>query len=133
MSFAVRSIDHIVITCADVEATARWYVRVLGMTRETYGAGRTALTFGRHKINLRPLDAGPAWETAATPTAGSADVCFVVDATPDEVGEHLRTVGVAIHEGPITRSGALGPITSHYCLDPDGNLIELAVYESGPA
>jgi len=24
--------------------------------------------------------------------------------------------------------GALGPMTSHYCRDPDGNLVEVASY-----
>ncbi|MBB5918156.1 hypothetical protein BJY24_007068 [Nocardia transvalensis] len=33
-----------------------------------------------------------------------------------------------ITEGPVTKHGALGDMTSHYCRDLDGNLIELAVY-----
>jgi hypothetical protein len=28
----------------------------------------------------------------------------------------------------VTKIGALGPMTSHYCRDIDGNLIEIAVY-----
>ncbi|SKW36430.1 glyoxalase/bleomycin resistance protein/dioxygenase [Mycobacteroides abscessus subsp. massiliense] len=28
----------------------------------------------------------------------------------------------------MTKIGALGAMTSHYCRDPDGNLIEIAVY-----
>lgn len=54
----VDRFDHIVLNCRDVEVSARWYERVLGMTRETFGAtGRTALRFGDQKINLRPLGA----------------------------------------------------------------------------
>jgi catechol 2,3-dioxygenase-like lactoylglutathione lyase family enzyme len=29
-------------------------------------------------------------------------------------------------EGPVARSGAIGPLRSIYLRDPDGNLIELA-------
>ncbi len=29
-----------------------------------------------------------------------------------------------------TRTGALGPISSVYCRDPDGNLVEIASYLS---
>jgi catechol 2,3-dioxygenase-like lactoylglutathione lyase family enzyme len=36
--------------------------------------------------------------------------------------------GVAILEGPVERTGALGSITSVYVRDPDDNLIELSTY-----
>ena len=32
--------------------------------------------------------------------------------------------------GPVAKAGALGPITSVYCRDPDGNLIEISTYGS---
>ncbi|HET9024772.1 MAG TPA: VOC family protein, partial [Burkholderiaceae bacterium] len=35
---------------------------------------------------------------------------------------------VPVLEGPVTRTGALGPITSVYFLDPDRNLIEVSTY-----
>ncbi len=41
---------------------------------------------------------------------------------------HLRNCGVAVELGPVAKSGALGPITSVYCRDPDGNLIEISSY-----
>ena len=54
MTFAVDRIDHVVLNCRDVEQTADWYVRVLGMRREVFGDGRVALVFGNQKINVRP-------------------------------------------------------------------------------
>ncbi|MBV9655554.1 MAG: VOC family protein, partial [Acetobacteraceae bacterium] len=30
--------------------------------------------------------------------------------------------------GPVERLGALGPMHSVYCRDPEGNLIEIATY-----
>jgi catechol 2,3-dioxygenase-like lactoylglutathione lyase family enzyme len=35
---------------------------------------------------------------------------------------------VKVEQGPVAKDGALGPITSVYCRDPDGNLIEIATY-----
>ncbi len=40
----------------------------------------------------------------------------------------LAAEGIAIVEGPVERSGALGPITSIYFNDPDGHLIEVSSY-----
>ncbi len=132
MGFAVERFDHIVINCRDVEATAAWYERVLGMQHETFGAAnRTALRFGEQKINLRPVGAlidDPDWVTGTVEAAGSEDLCFVTRATPEEVRAHLVDCGVEITSGPVTKTGALGPMTSHYCRDVDGNLIEIAVY-----
>jgi catechol 2,3-dioxygenase-like lactoylglutathione lyase family enzyme len=127
MDFTVESIDHVVVNCRDVEATADWYVRVLGMKRETFGEGRTALRFGNQKLNLRPTGAQN-WVTAAVDQPGTLDLCFIVDAHPDAIGAHLRESGVEITEGPVAKTGAVGPMTSHYCRDPDDNLIEVASY-----
>ena len=41
---------------------------------------------------------------------------------------HLQAQQVTIEEGPVPRTGALGPIESVYFRDPDGNLIEVARY-----
>ena len=43
-------LDHLVLTVRDVDRTCAFYQRVLGMEIETFGRGRTALRFGRHKI-----------------------------------------------------------------------------------
>lgn len=55
MSFTIDGIDHLVVNVSDVEASAAWYERVLGMTRQdTPGTPvRTSIDFGRQKINLR--------------------------------------------------------------------------------
>jgi catechol 2,3-dioxygenase-like lactoylglutathione lyase family enzyme len=127
MAFSVNRIDHVVLNTGDVDSIIDWYVRVLGMEREVFGGGRVALRFGNQKINVRPTGA-PNWKTGAVDAPGSLDLCFIAEMTPDEVGAHLRSCGVTITEGPVTKTGALGPMTSHYCRDPDGNLIEVASY-----
>ena len=72
----VEAIDHIVINVRDVEVSAAWYQRVLGMTREQFArevqAPRTALKFGAQKINLRAVSARQHdWFTAAVASPGT--------------------------------------------------------------
>ncbi len=130
MRFTVDRLDHLVLAVRDIEIACSWYQRVLGMTHEEYGQNsRSALSFGGQKINLRPADADPkGWATSHRVNPGSADLCFVTAVGAQQVVAHLHACGVAIERGPVARLGALGPMTSVYCRDPDGNLIEVATY-----
>jgi len=127
MSFAIERIDHVVLNCHDVDAVADWYVRVLGMRLEVFSGDRLALRFGDQKLNLRPTGA-PNWPTGAADAPGSLDLCFITTASPDDVAEQLRVAGVTVTDGPVPKTGALGPMTSYYCRDPEGNLVEIASY-----
>jgi catechol 2,3-dioxygenase-like lactoylglutathione lyase family enzyme len=130
MPFVLDRIDHVVLNCRDLETTASWYQRVLGVHREEFAPDRRiALKFGSQKINLRPSGA-PNWPTGALDAPGSLDPCFITESAPEEVLDHLRACGVAVNEGPVQRTGALGTMTSIYCRDPDGNLVEIAQYGS---
>ena len=123
----VDRIDHLVLTVASIEATVEFYTRVLGMGVVTFGAGRTALTFGASKINLH--EAGHGFEPKALrPTPGSADICLIVDDGIADVIAQLAVAGVPVEAGPVERTGATGPIVSCYLRDPDHNLIELSNY-----
>jgi catechol 2,3-dioxygenase-like lactoylglutathione lyase family enzyme len=134
MTLTVQALDHLVVVVSDVEASAQWYERVLGMTREDFSPSprerpRTAMKFGRQKINLRPVSASKEeWFTGDHAAAGSDDLCFLTESTPDQVVQHLRSQGVAIETGPGPRQGARGTLMSVYCRDPDGSLIEIASY-----
>jgi catechol 2,3-dioxygenase-like lactoylglutathione lyase family enzyme len=121
----IDRLDHLVLTVDDVDRTIAFYAGVLGMTETTFGSGRKALSFGSSKINLhqRGREHEP---KALTPTPGSADLCLIVEEPLDVVVAELTAAGVAIEEGPVERTGALGPITSIYVRDPDANLIELS-------
>src|SRR5260370_10572208 len=124
----VISLDHLVLTVLNSEATCAFYAGVLGMEVVTFDEGRKALAFGSQKINLH--ERGKEFEPkAAQPTPGSADVCFLTDALLSEVIEHLNSLGVPILEGPVARTGAVGPLQSVYIRDPDANLIEVSVFE----
>jgi catechol 2,3-dioxygenase-like lactoylglutathione lyase family enzyme len=121
----IKSIDHLVLTTADLERCLAFYTRVLGMTLERYGEDRIALRFGDHKFNVHP----PGFEAsikAHTPTPGSLDLCFLADRPLDDIIAHLRQHNVPIEEGPVVRTGARFAIRSVYIRDPDLNLVEIS-------
>ena len=124
----IDRLDHLVLTVASIAETCRFYETVLEMKPVTFGAGRTALHFGRQKINLH--EAGREFEPrAARAVPGSGDLCFITTAPIAAALKHLAACGVMIEEGPVPRTGALGEMTSVYFRDPDDNLIEVAVYD----
>lgn len=124
----IDRIDHFVLTVRDIAATCAFYTTALGMTVETFGEGRTALRFGRQKINLH--EAGREFEPKADrPTPGGGDFCLITTTPLAEVVRHLESAGIAIEEMPSRRTGATGPITSIYLRDPDRNLVEVSNYD----
>ncbi|WP_299151770.1 VOC family protein [uncultured Tateyamaria sp.] len=125
----VHTLDHLVLTVRDLDATLTFYTDVLGMAHAPFtiadGSTRHALQFGRHKINLH--QAGAEFEPkAVTPTPGSADLCFRTEVPLSDWTAHLSATKTRIVEGPVMRTGATGPIRSLYIRDPDGNLIEIS-------
>lgn len=121
----IDSLDHLVLTVVDIDASCTFYQRVLGMEVITFGAGRKALAFGAQKINLH--QSGREFEPKAhKPTPGSADLCFLTTVPLARVQAHMAAQGVTVSEGPIQRTGAQGPILSVYFRDPDLNLIEVS-------
>ena len=123
----INRLDHLVLTVADIEKTCDFYRSALGMEVEIFGEGRKALRFGRQKINLH--QAGREFEPkAARPTPGSGDLCFIAESSLGDVVAYLANVGVALVEGPVARTGAIGKIISVYIRDPDENLVEISNY-----
>ncbi|HEF5155529.1 glyoxalase/bleomycin resistance protein/dioxygenase [Burkholderia multivorans] len=121
----IDRIDHLVLTCVDPERTRQFYVDVLQMRLETFGAGRIAFRFGNQKINLHVR--GAEFEPKAhLPVPGALDLCLIAAVPLDDVIAHLAHVGWPIVEGPVERTGATQRIRSVYVRDPDLNLIEIA-------
>lgn len=125
----LTALDHLVLTVRDIDTTVGFYTDALGMRAEVFhpadGSRRTALIFGRQKINLHPA-AAPFDPKAAHPGPGTADLCFLTETPLTDWQAHLAARGIPIEEGPVRRTGASGPILSLYIRDPDGNLIEIA-------
>ena len=120
------SLDHLVLTVANIDITVDFYTEVLGMELFTVD-GRKALTFGEQMIKLqqRGHEASP---KAAHPTSGSGDICFITSTPLDEVIRQLNEQKVHIEEGPVERNGAMGKMRSIYVRDPDKNLVEISNY-----
>jgi len=125
----IERLDHLVLTVADIEATVAFYESALDMRREHFGEGRVALRFGDQKLNLH--QAGREFDPKALrPTPGSADLCFIASVPLQTIQAALARANVTVEEGPVQRTGALGPIRSLYFRDPDGNLVEVCVYDN---
>ncbi|OMG70593.1 VOC family protein [Burkholderia ubonensis] len=121
----IDHLDHLVLTCVDPDATKRFYVDVLQMRLETFGAGRVAFRFGNQKINLHVR--GAEFEPKAhLPAPGALDLCFIASVPLDDVIAHLKRMNWPIAEGPVERTGATQKLRSVYVRDPDLNLIEIS-------
>ena len=121
----IDHLDHIVLTTARTGECIDFYTRVLGMKLERFGEGRIALKFGKQKINLH--EKGKEFEPKATLAApGTLDICFIAAVPLKDAIARLAACNVPIIEGPVMKTGALGPIRSVYVRDPDGNLVEVS-------
>ena len=120
------SLDHLVLTVANIDNTVDFYTEVLGMELLTVD-GRKALAFGEQMIKLqqRGHEVNP---KAAHSTPGAGDFCIITSTPLDEVIRHLSEQKVRIDEGPVERNGAMGKMRSIYVRDPDKNLVEISNY-----
>ena len=122
----VVTLDHLVLTVKDIDATCEFYATILGLEVITFGDKRKALACGSTRIHLH--EAGRELEPKAhRPAPGSADLCFLTAASLEDVAAQLHDGEVEIILGPVRRTGAAGEIMSVYFRDPDLNLIEVGV------
>ncbi|WP_215845173.1 VOC family protein [Candidatus Pantoea bituminis] len=125
----IKHLDHLVLTTRDLKACMDFYTRVLNMELIMFGEKRVAFLFGQQKINVHEY--GKEIEPKAhLPVPGSLDICLISCWSTEQIKQHFETSQVEILEGPVTRTGARGPITSFYLRDPDLNLIEISHYQS---
>ncbi|WP_052384041.1 glyoxalase/bleomycin resistance/extradiol dioxygenase family protein [Litchfieldella xinjiangensis] len=120
----LSGLDHLVVTVTDIPRAVDFYTRVLGLETRYRDAERVDLMLGDVALRLH-LDDNSVSPRAATPSAGSLDLCFRSARPLDEIQQHLEALSVPIDLGPVPRDGAQGPIESLYLRDPDGNLLEI--------
>lgn len=137
MPFAqVTSLDHIVLTVADIDATKAFYIQYLGMEDVSFRSPkdtsvvRHALKFGNQKINLHK--SGAEFEPKAHKVMpGSADLCFLTHLSVESLLVEFKQAGVEVLEDGmvVDRIGARGNLRSFYVRDPDQNLVEISNYK----
>lgn len=122
----VVALDHIVLRCADVEATLAWYRDVLGL------AGVRVDEWRRGDVPFPSVRV--AADTIIDLVPGSTvdgrldHFCLVLKGTDlDALASSGR---LDVIEGPVTRYGARGNGRSLYVRDPDGAVVELRRYDS---
>jgi catechol 2,3-dioxygenase-like lactoylglutathione lyase family enzyme len=124
----VVGFDHLVLRCADVEASLAWYRDVLGMSGVRVDEWRRGeAPFPSVRVDDSTIiDLIPA--TAAISDRNLDHLCLVVaEGVVDAVAASDRFTVV---DGPAHRYGARGDGWSVYVLDPDENVVELRSYPS---
>ncbi|HLI25600.1 MAG TPA: VOC family protein [Chloroflexota bacterium] len=128
---AVRGIDHIVLTVADIDRSLAFYHGLLGLPVERLAEFRAGqVGFPSLRVDERfVIDLFPRRDGAAPAGRNMDHFCLVVEADALEpLVETLRQHGVPILGEPMPRWGAQGTTLSVYVLDPDGNQVELRSY-----
>ena len=122
----IRNIDHFVLVTEHLNDCLAFYTGVLGL-EHVRAKGQHALKFGGQKINIhtKPGEFSP---FARNPAPGSADFCLIAEGDIQGIRADLAAQGVKTETEILPRNGALGPMDSLYLRDPDGNLVEIAVY-----
>ncbi len=123
------SLDHCVVHVSNWEKSNAFYEDVVGAEIVPNGKG-WAYRFGTNQLNLHGPGLNPHPVARLPVQPGNSDLCFVWDGPITEAVDHLKSHGVAIEEGPVSRNGAQGAGTSVYFRDPDGSLLEFISYRT---
>lgn len=121
----VSGLDHVVLNVRDAEASLRWYGEHLGLQPERLEEWRRGEA---PFVSLR-VDAGTIIDLQELERTGvNADhLAFVVDRA--HFDRFVADPPVPIERGPMRLFGARGVGEGVYVRDPDGNRVELRVYE----
>lgn len=119
-------LDHFVLTVVSIEATCNFYAMALGMEIITFGEGRKAMVFGEQKTNLH--QAGTEFlPKAERPTPGSGDFCLLTSTPLKEAIAHLKSLEIAIEEGPSPAPTPLDLFAPSICVIPTVIFWRLAI------
>ena len=120
------NIDHWVLICQNLEQTLDFYCHILGLRHECKN-GHHSVHLGNQKINIH-TQKGEFSPYAHNPQFGCEDFCLIADGNIVDIKNELINKGIALETDIVERNGALGKMDSIYLRDPDGNLVEIAVY-----
>lgn len=121
----IKKIDHFVIVSSNIEASIDFY-SLLGFQCQQ-AQGRYEFFLNDFKINVH-LQGQELFPNATLAKPGTLDMCFEVENDLDTILSLLKAHHYEV--SPIaTKNGVYGVMNSCYTRDPDGNLIELCVYQ----
>jgi len=123
-SIRVTDMDHIVLSCADVERTLAWYTDVLGLTTVRLDQWRR----GEAPFPSVRINAGTIIDLVPGDTNDGRLDHFCVVIEPTDLDAVAASGLFDVVEGPGKRYGARGDGTSLYVRDPDGAIVELRYY-----
>lgn len=121
-------IDHWVLICQDLEKTLNFYVNILGLHHKCKN-GHHSVHLGEQKINIHTKK-GEFSPYAHNPQFGCEDFCLIAEGNISDIKNELINKGITLETDIVERNGTLGKMDSIYLRDPDGNLVEIAVYRS---
>ena len=128
---AIASVDHVSLPMQRTDEMVAFY-RSLGLKVAEH-PHVVSVYAGDQMINLHRPET---WQKkgfslrapAATPPCG--DLCFVWNGAAESLHALLVEAGAEIIEGPVAREGGRrADASSVYVRDPDGNLVELMIYD----
>ncbi|MDO8361785.1 MAG: VOC family protein [Actinomycetota bacterium] len=122
---AAIGLDHLVLHCADIDASLAWYIDRLGLAPVRVDEWRAGMApFPSLRVDATTIiDLIP----GDTPAGRLDHLCFVVRAT--DLAALVASGAFTVLDGPVPRFGAQGTGTSVYVADPDGTTVELRHYE----
>jgi catechol 2,3-dioxygenase-like lactoylglutathione lyase family enzyme len=125
----VRRLDHFGVDVADLDRAERFYTDVLGLQVEMRLPDQVLLRYddGACALFLKPDRAAGSLEQVAHPL-GKSHHAFEVSWDDYVAARALFSERGIPHHAPID----WGDHECLYFLDPDGNLLELVGYRSGP-
>lgn len=132
--YAVGELDHVALTCRNVDAMVDFYTRIIGLKPERldlFNEGK--VPFPSVRINAGTIiDFFPASRESEAPTlSGTAHYCInFPEETYYQTLNRLEENGFAPESKPKTLSGARGNATAIYYRDPDNNRLELRYYSN---
>ena len=129
----VKEMDHIAMRVKDVDASLRFYHKILGLPTERLDEFRDGkVPFPSVRINADTIIDffGSDQEPIGKEGIKNQDhFCMVIEPTDmEELKTKLEAMGVGIQAGPGKRWGSHGDGISLYIYDPDDNVVELRHY-----
>ena len=123
----VLGIDHIVLVCADVEASLRWWQQTFGVETERVDLWRAG------EVPFPSIRLSP---TALVDLVGGArtgenmdHVAIAVDLPGERLAAFAQEHALDVVGAPADLFGAQGRGRGIYVRDPDGNTVEIRTYD----